>query len=196
MGIRIILSGIGGALVGALAALFAVFGPAEIGGIDLAPWHTNQHIGSADAPPLVRAIVARRGLMALRQTETIYFSADHDDEGRALDEACAYRISFEHEPQARWWSVTLYAEDEFLAVNGLEAHSITADHAAVSAEDPVAAIISNVPLAGSPSYWISSRNAGAFNLTLRLYHPDPEVLEDARSAHLPSIERLTCEGET
>lgn len=196
MGVRIIIAGIAGAVGGALLALFAVFGPAEIGGIDLAPWHTNRHIGSADAPPLVRAIVARRGLMALRQTETIYFSADHDDEGRALDASCVYRLVFDAEPQARWWSVTLYAEDEFLAVNGLEAHSVTADHAAVSAEDPLAAYISTNPIAGSPSYWISSRNAGAFNLTLRLYHPDPVVLEDARAAHLPTIERLSCEGRT
>lgn len=195
MGVRIIIGAVIGATIGLAAALFAVFGPMEIGGIDRAPWHTNQHIGATDAPPLVRAVVARRGLLALRQTETVYFSANRDEDGHPLDERCAYRLSITEAPQARWWSVTLYAEDEFLAVNGLEAHSLTADHATARGL-PLVSLISANPAAGSPDHWISSRNAGAFNLTLRLYQPEPDIVDNARLARLPRIERLSCEDET
>ena len=44
----------------------------------------------------------------------------------------------------------------------------------------------------SPSYWMSSRNAGAYALTLRLYQPAPEIRENPALAALPSIERLSC----
>jgi hypothetical protein len=190
--LRFLISGLAGLLGGGLIALFLAFGPAELGGVRMGPWQTNPLIGSTDADPVMRAIIARRGLLALRQTETIYFSADHDDQGRQLVETCRYRMNFTAEPQARWWSVTLYASDEYLAVNGLNAHSFSADHAANS---PASVAIAAERPPG-PDHWVSSANAGAFNLTLRLYHPDDGVLADVTTANLPTIERLNCEGQS
>ena len=181
-----------GLVLGGAAALALAFGPTELGGIRAGNWYTNQHIGSVDATPLIRAVIARRGLMALRQTETIYFSSDHDSEGRAFDETCTYRLTVDTAPQARWWSVTLYAEDEFLAVNGEEAHSLTADD---TTGFPVEAIISQGQTR-SPAHRISSEAAGAFNLTLRLYQPDAALVEDATLANLPTVERISCRSET
>jgi len=41
--------------------------------------------------------------------------------------------------------------------------------------------------------WISSRNAGTFDLTLRLYMPDPAVLDaPQRTLSPPKVERVTC----
>jgi hypothetical protein len=177
-----------GLILGIALALGLTFGPSEMGGTQIGSWFTNKHIGSVNASPFTRAIIARRGLMALRQTETIYFSADHDSEGRAFDENCAYRLSVSEAPQARWWSVTLYAEDEFLALNGEVAHSITADDAT---SYPVEAIISQGQTR-SPAHRISSRNSGAFNLTLRLYHPDEGVVADAATALMPIVDRVSC----
>ena len=181
-----------GLVLGGAAALALTFGPTELGGTQVGSWHTNRHIGSTDASPLIRAVIARRGLLALRQTETIYFSSDHDSEGRAFDEACTYRLTVDAAPQARWWSVTLYAQDEFLAVNGEEAHSLTADDAI---RFPAEAIISQGQTR-SPAHRISSRNAGDFNLTLRLYQPDEALVEDATLADLPRVERISCRSET
>jgi hypothetical protein len=186
--IRLLIIVPAGLIFGIAFALGLVFGPAELGGIQIGSWHTNKHIGSVDASPLTRAIIARRGLLALRQTETVYFSADHDSEGRAFDENCTYRLYVNEAPQARWWSVTLYAEDEFLALNGEIAHSVTADDTDTY---PVEAIISQGQTR-SPAHRISSRNSGAFNLTLRLYHPDEGVVADAATAMMPVVERIDC----
>jgi len=197
---RFLITILSGLVIGAIIALGLVFGPTELGGIRVGSWYTNRHIGSVEASPLIRAIIARRGLLALRQSETIYFSADHDSSGVRFDAACSYRIVFEEAPQARWWSVTLYAEDEYLAVNGDAVHSVSADHAtSFSTDGPFPeggfeAIIANSQTR-SPAVWISSANSGAFNLTLRMYHPDEGVIMDAATAHLPQIELLSCEGE-
>ena len=190
---RYLFSGVLGLIAGGAGAVGLVFGPIEMGGLSAGPWRTNTMIGNPDAGPVVRAAVARRGLLALNRSETVYFNAGVDSEGRPLSEDCAYRVTFHEEPAARWWSLTLYAEDDFLAVNGREAHSINAEHAAGAAEDPMSVIVS--ARSDWPSWWISAENAGAFDLTLRLYHPDPAIIEDPARAGLPEIERIGC-GET
>ena len=181
----------GGLVIGAVLAVFLVFGPAEFGGIKVGPWRTNVHIGSPDAPDIVRSIIARRGLLAMSREETVYFSADTDSGGDALDETCLYEVIFREAVATRWWSLTLYAEDDFLAINGSGMHSISVDTArADSAGNLVVTIGGDTGL--NP---ISSENAGAFNLTLRLYNPDPSIVDDPGTAVLPSIDRLGCEGE-
>jgi hypothetical protein len=184
-----------GLVCGCALAIGLVFGPLEMGGIASGPWKTNLLIGAPDAGAIVRAVIARRGLLALNRSEAVYFDATTDDDGNPLREDCLYRVSFAPEPDARWWSLTLYAADNFLAVNGDEAHSVTADHAAASAEDPMAVLVA-VSRPDAPSYWISSRNAGAFALTLRLYQPSEAITADPLVADLPAIERLSCGSPT
>ncbi len=186
--IRSLLAGLTGLVIGIGSALFLIFGPADFGGVSVGPWRTNTLIGSPDAPGLVRAVVARRGLLALSREQAMYFSADQDSEGRPLQEACTYRLAFPGLPDAFWWSVTLYAEDDFLAVNGLEAHSVTADDFGLAPIGFAATVSPN----RAEGAWISTQNAGAFNLTLRLYKPIEEIVEDPGRAILPSIERLDC----
>lgn len=188
-----------GLLTGAAIAIILVFGPVGFGGTRIGPWQINTLIGSSDADAATRAVVARRGLLALNQSEAIYFSADFDDEGQRLSEDCTYRLSFADPPQAGWWSLTLYAEDEFLAQNGEALHSITADDYLASDIDPVTAILSTRPrmddaLNPDDGLRISSAQAGQFNLTLRLYRPDAAVITAPETANLPLIERLSCGG--
>jgi hypothetical protein len=192
--IRFLVSTGLGLVLGILVALGLAFGPTSLGGLRVGPWQTDRLIGSVDADPIVRAVIARRGLLALRQSETVYFSADDDDDSRPLDAGCQYQVRFAAEPQARWWSVTLYAEDDYLAVNGDEAHSFSADHVAADPEGRLSVTIAATRPEGD-GQWVSASNAGAFNLTMRFYHPDDVVLADAAAANLPAIERLMCEGE-
>ena len=190
---RIAIFGLTGLVLGALTALFLVFGPTGWGGTKIGPWQINTLIGSRDADAMTRAVVARRGLLALNQNEAIYFSADFDDDDRRFNAECTYRLTFTDPPQAGWWSLTLYAEDEFLAQNGEGLHSMTADDFMHRDEDPFTAIISPRPVDG-PGLRISSAQAGAFNLTLRLYRPDPAVITAPETTHMPSIERIRCRG--
>lgn len=201
---RYLVSGLAGLLIGGAAAFGLVFGPVEMGGISSGPWRTNALIGSEEASSMTRAIVARRGLFALNRQETVYFTAWEDSEGRKLDEACVYRVVYHRWNESRWWSLTLYAEDDFLAVNGDESHSVSLNDALsvpglavitqVSADDPNEnrPAASDDESAGSRIPWISSANAGNFSLTLRLYHPDPAISSDPSVAGLPYIERVSC----
>lgn len=169
--------------------------PAErslaFGDVDVGGWRSDFAIGSKAADPYTRARVARHGLLALARTEAIYFTRTTDDAGARLREACSYRLSGGAMP-AGWWSVTLYDAASMLPANTDQALSIDAGRAGAGAWEAVIAPQRPRPAA----QWISSRGAGTFDLTLRLYLPDPAVLADPEAAlDPPRITRLGCEGE-
>ncbi|WP_108788400.1 DUF1214 domain-containing protein [Erythrobacter sp. Alg231-14] len=160
-------------------------------GIEINGWTGDLAQGSSDASPYLRARIARHGLLALAKTEAIYFIRNTDRDGQPLTEECTYRVSGGPIP-AGWWSITLYNEDNFLPDNDDEALSFDATQ---SGGGDWSAIIS----AASPAEdgnWISSRNAGKFDLTLRLYMPEDRALTDPEQAiPTPNIARLQCEGK-
>ena len=183
---RSILAALAGLAGGAVLAVFLVFGPVEFGGTAVGPWRTNPLIGAADAGPVTRAIVARRGLLALNRSEAVYFTAWEDGNGAPLRENCRYRISGRDLP-TRWWSLTLYGENDFLPVNGDNAHALTETDLGSGTWSFIAG-----PEAAPDHHWMSTRNAGGFSITLRLYHPERVVLDDPARLDLPAIERLGC----
>lgn len=161
------------------------------GDVDVAGWRSDFAIGSEAADPYTRARVARHGLLALARTEAVYFTRNTDGEGRPLSEACTYRLSGGAMPAA-WWSVTLYDAASMLPGNTDAALSIDASRAGTGAWK---ALISADRPAGE-GLWISSRKAGNFDLTLRLYVPASAVIEaPERSLIPPRIERLACAGK-
>lgn len=160
--------------------------------INVENWKSDFAVGSETADPYTRARIARHGLLALAQSEAVYFTRSVDDSGQPLRENCTYRLSGVGQP-ARWWSITLYDADSRLPMNEDAALSIDASQAG---EGPWSAIIAPEK-AHESSHWISSRNAGNFDLTLRLYVPDAELLETpGRALNPPRISRLGCtDGE-
>jgi hypothetical protein len=162
------------------------FGDVEVGG-----WRSDFAVGSQAADPYTRARVARHGLLALAQSEAVYFTRATDDAGEPLREACSYRLSGGAMP-AGWWSVTLYDATSMLPANADAALSIDASRAGQGRWEAV--IAPRQP--AEAEHWISNRNAGTFDLTLRLYMPEPALLaEPERALEPPSIEKLACEGE-
>lgn len=184
---------LGLAIGGASALVLAGLWPrgaanADFSQIDVDGWRSDFAIGSRAADPYTRARVARHGLLALAQSEAVYFTRATDDDGLPLREACAYRLSGAGFP-ARWWSITLYDGDSRLPMNADEALSLDAIK---TGEGAWSAIIAREE-PPSARHWISSRNAGAFDLTLRLYVPEAELLAAPRQAlEPPRIERLGC----
>ena len=81
--------------------------------------------GSVDADPWTRARIALTGLLALTRDQAIYFTTQTDDSGARLREECRYRVTGGAMP-ARWWSVTVYADDDFLPQNEDDALSFDA----------------------------------------------------------------------
>jgi len=190
--IRWSLAAIVGLAAGLLSARWVMSSPGANfvearGGI----WRTSLDIGSTTANPYVRAVVAKRGLLGLSAKETIYYNASVDADGQALREDCDYAISGGALP-ARWWSITLYAEDDFLAVNQDGAPSIDATTVVA---DPAGAWSGRISRAqAGAANWISSRAAGEPVLSIRMYNPAPQVLARPLEVDLPTIRRLGCTG--
>jgi hypothetical protein len=182
----------GGAILAGLAlGAASAWATITLGGFSFAerygPWRHSHAAGARSADLYTRAIVAREGLLALSPREALYFTLDRDERSRPLDETCVYLLSG-GDFSARWWSVTLYADDNYLAQNADDAPSIDATGIPAGAwEVRIAADGADAPR------WISSRGAGrSFSLTLRVYQPSDGFRPSA--ATLPTIRTLSCEA--
>lgn len=160
------------------------------GGIDVEGWVTHPAIGSEAANPWLRAYIAQRGLLALNRSEAIYYTRYDDSEGAPLNSACAYVVEG-LPPDGVWWSLTLYAADDFLAVNGDDAHSVNADGVSAGTDNQWRATIQD-EAPGDGSAWISSRNAGRFSLTYRVYQPSQALQIAPSRLDAPRVVRLGC----
>ena len=176
-----IAGGIGSALLATRGGLTSV--------IYAGAWSTNVNNGSASADPWTRATVARGGLLALSANQAIYFDRSTDSEGRALDARCTYRLSGGPQPAA-WWSVTLYAEDQYLARNTDGASSIDATRA--GAGNWTALLGPDRPAEG---HWISTRASKQPLLMMRLYRPTSIAPDQLAKVVGPDVVRLSCAGE-
>lgn len=179
-------------LASAHLALRAGFAGGEVAN---GPWRTSFVTGSPDADLHTRARVAVGGLLALAPSETVYFTAERDGEGRPLDARCAYRVAGEELP-ARWWSLTLYGADHFLVANEAGRFSFSQTTLAREPGGAWEVEVSREPRgANEAPNWLPAGRPGAsgpFSLTLRLYNPEPAVYEEPARARLPRIERGAC----
>ncbi|MEL7231325.1 MAG: DUF1214 domain-containing protein [Pseudomonadota bacterium] len=196
-----ILAAILGAILGGLSALFMAgllpVGPKLGGTVEIDGWTSDWSIGSESANPYVRARVARHGLLALRKEEAVYFTKRTDDEGERLREDCVYRVEGGAFP-AEWWSITLYDAGSRLPINedGALSFDLTSASSWIdqSSQDWTF-FVSNYRL-NEHVPWVSSRNAGQFDLMMRLYRPSAAVLNAPDTTLIPpTISRLSCDEE-
>ncbi len=193
--LRYSLAIVAGLAIGGVSALYMarLVGSADVigGTVEVDSWRGDFAIGSSSADPYTRARVARHGLLALARSEAVYLTRAVDGAGRRLTDDCSYRLSGGNMP-ARWWSVTLYDSTSFLPRNDDNALSYDATRA--GGKDWSAIVSDRRP--GDGAAWISSRNAGQFDLTLRLYIPDAALIETPeQTLRAPVIERLSCTGD-
>ncbi len=156
-------------------------------------WAGNRNAGSSAADPYTRGIVATMGLLALNRSETIYYQRYQDENGRQLRESCVYELRGGDLP-TRWWSITVYAADNFLPRNGEHAYSIDATQMRRGEDGNWVARLA--PDRVDADNWIATRAAGEFSLALRMYNPNPGVPEDDSVIPFPSIRTLSCDGDT
>lgn len=152
------------------------------------PWEADLTTGSADADMYTRARVALGGFLALSKEETIYYTAFRDSEGLTLSDNCDYIVRG-YDPATRWWSLTAYAADNYLPQND-DDHLSVAQSTVTRAPDGRFTV--NVSAEPQDQNWVSSRNAGNFSLTLRLYNPRAAVYEAPATTPLPTLEREHC----
>lgn len=178
-----------GALVGAFVTLWSIGAVSALAQQSFGAWRYNPLAGSQVADPYTRAAIARTGLLALSARETIYFNLAEDDHGEPLDESCVYELAGGPLP-ARWWSVTIYAPDDYLPQNS--DHAFSVDATRLGDGDWIARV---APVRGAADDWISSRAAQrGFVLMLRLYQPRQDAREQPSTIALPELRRISCPG--
>ena len=194
--IRSVIAVVLGAVVGIgsalwMAGLTSFTPPIHFQDVEVDGWLSDWTVGSEAADPYTRARVARHGLLALTKEEAVYFVRATDDEGQPLRDSCNYRMSGGAFP-AEWWSITLYDRDSRLPMNGGRAMSIDATRVEDRNDWSVTVSVDG-PFSGN---WISSYQAGEFDLMLRLYRPSSELLQNPEAVlKPPSVERYLCGDE-
>ena len=195
--VSLLIGGVLGLAAGAVAALLAAgmigSGAGFSDEIDVSSWKSDWTIGSTAANPWTRARVARHGLLALTKEEAVYFTTGVDADGQRLSEDCTYEVSGTDMP-GLWWSVTLYDARSYLPANKDNALSFDKTKAAATGSGDAWAftIAADGPETGN---WVSSQNAGTFDLTLRIYKPSPELIADPEAVlPAPAVKRLSCGG--
>lgn len=165
-------------------------GPAA-GGVSVGPWRTSLLTGSPDADAYTRARVALGALLALNRDETMYYLAQTDSDGRALRSVCSYRVSGPA-PAARWWSVTVYADDHFLFEDPQRRYSLSSRNAVLDRQGRFALVSgpeSAAQRAGGAA-WLPTPGDRGLVFALRLYNPNPDLSSAPGSLVAPRIERL------
>ncbi len=155
--------------------------------VSVGAWKANMRAGSPDADMYTRASVALNALLALGREETMYFIATQDDQGRALQSQCSYRIEG-LPPKARWWSVTAYADDLFLFDAPNQHYSLNGSTAVLNAKGHFS--LNTGPRALDPSFWLPTPGKTGVVLTLRLYNPEASLQAAPASLQAPSITRI------
>jgi hypothetical protein len=151
------------------------------------PWRVSLLAGSAQADALTRARVALGGLLALHRSETMYFLAGQDSQGRPLRRHCAYRVSGVA-PQALWWSLTAYADDHFLFPDDQRRYSINSATAVLNDQGRFQVRVGQHPPAGTELPWLPTPGQGGLLLALRVYKPSAALQADPSRLDPPRIE--------
>ena len=183
-----------------IGGILAVSSLKNIGDMDFmlynGPWRVNPSMDLKNTKQ--RALIAKVGLFALRESEVIYFTATMDSDGEPLSSQHDYVLEGSI-PNARYWSYTLYGEDDFMIPNPDKIYGYNASSMTYKPKDKNNPEISKV---AQPTYtmhiseeqggknWIPSGDNDALALTLRLYNAAPEVYNNLTTIPLPSIRRV------
>ncbi len=180
-----------GLMAGLISGWWAITG--GMGGQNYSGWYGSSVTGSRDADPWLRARVAVSGLLALNKSQALYFTRKTDDGGEPLREECRYRVTGSTIP-GQWWSVTVYAADNYLPLNDDDALSFDSTEVKPDAAGQWSAVLAPVrPAAGEA--WASTRKAGNFDITLRIYQPSTRAQADYASIPMPRVSKLDCGGK-
>lgn len=171
---------------GAWAVAGKGFGRADIVN---GPWTTSLSYGTKETDAKTRASVARRGLLALPSTETVYWQASVDSEGRPLSGSCTYAMTGPA-LDARWWSVTYYDKAGYLVANPANIWSFSG--AAISEAEEAGWRVTVGADKPAQGHWLPAKKGQNFDLTLRMYNPGPGFRASPERSPLPVLKREAC----
>jgi len=155
-------------------------------------WSTVLDIGSYGKNYALRALIAQTGLGANIPADAVYPSAKVDTTGAALNGANAYTIHFPPGgtppigPGA-FWSITMYNAQGLLVANPANVYSVGSTTGLTPNADGSIDIYiqSTQPTTVPLSNWLPSPPNAPFNMSLRIYWPQPSVLN--KSYVIPGV---------
>lgn len=157
-------------------------------------WNLNNmagmgHFGSDYG---LRAGIALSGLGALPLADAWYPATDFDSRGQRLQGQHSYRLVFDRNrlpPASAFWSLTLYDADGYFVDNAEHRYALTdRDPLRFGSDGSLTLHVGNTPPA-DPAWrnnWLPAP-AGPFNLTMRLYDPQPQAFAGGWTP--PAVER-------
>lgn len=163
-------------------------GDPPFGRLRIGPWTAWPALGSADADPYMRAILARRGAIPLAIGEGLGFTAVMDSEGRPLDSACTYRIG-SVAPAARLWTFSIYDQNGQLPKTELGRSSFTSAEILRDQQDHFTIALSRSLQDGN---WLQLPGSGNFSVVLRLYDTPGAAGTGLNESVFPTIQRVEC----
>ncbi len=172
-----------------LAATWATAIRGSMGaGVKNGPWATSLYTGSSEGGPYLRAQIAVHGLLALSREEAMYYTTLTDSDGAVFDGRCKYRLEG-RDPPSRWWSITAYGPDDFLIPNDADTYSVSTNSVVRNQDGSFVVTLSRAKADGN---WIPIV-PGRFDLTIRLYNPQAQVIADPAQVPLPVVKKVACE---
>lgn len=161
------------------------------------PWRVNPSMDLQE--PKQRALIALVGLFALRESEVLYYNATVDSHGAPLSSEHDYILTG-LVPEARYWSYTIYGEDDFLIPNESKLYGYNAETINYIPKDSLNPEINEnwrdsyqikISSTKQDGNWLPSGDNEALSITLRLYNAAPSVYENLSGVALPEIIKVS-----
>lgn len=140
------------------------------------------------ASDIQRAYIGKIGLLALRESEVMYYVASQDSEGNPLNHQHDYKLTGNN-LNARYWSFTLYDGDHFLIPNETNTYSMNLDNITFTDSTRTSYEIIISPNQQSKN-WIPSGKGENMSILLRLYNPHESVYNNKTTTPLPQLEKI------
>lgn len=147
--------------------------------------------GAFGADYLLRARTANFAFGVNRPEDAVFPFAGTDSEGRPLDGAHRYVLSFEAggtPPVEAHWSLAMYDLDQLFVENPLGRYALgDRDELEIDADGALRILVQHDPPSGSQANWLPAPEGG-FYLMLHLHLPDKRVLDGSWT--VPPVKRI------
>ena len=140
------------------------------------------------ASDIQRAYIGKIGLLALRESEVMYYVASQDSDGNPLSHQHDYKLTGNN-LNARYWSYTLYDADHYLIPNETNTFSLNLDNVEYSDSTRSKYEIFISPNK-QPTNWLPSGKGENMSILLRLYNPDESIYNNKTTTPLPQLEKI------
>lgn len=176
-------------VVGLGATYLALNRGAAFGALRIGAWTAWPKVGTADADPYARAIIARSGQLPVGLGDGVSFTAQTDDSGKQFDGRCDIILSGAT-PTARFWTLTLYNTQGQLVANSVNRYGFTSQEIVRLADGTFDIAVGPRASAGN---WLPTGGVDRYILILRLYDTAVGVSTRAgKEVPMPSIRTRNC----